>query len=377
MFERRVNTLGSEPNGREVDAVDEAPTIEITARAQLVSQRKDHAVLAGCRRCFGELNELCRCLPGLRLRESDGAKEARVRHRGERVLEPGPGELELLASAARLRQSTKRRSYGLGESRPGDAFDGGPHLFRRFGERAKPKAKTFVEVGTGAFNGLFLGLGAIALLVGAIGVANIMIISVLERRSEIGLRRALGATRAQIRIQFLAEAILLALLGGVAGIGAGALATTIYAHTRHWTTVIPALAWGAASPPPSSSAPSPASSPPSEPPASHPPTHSEPHEPPQHNHGPFGVGRTGFDGDRDLPPSPSKPACLSDDDPCKTAPAVPSTGHASTLCTRRDSLFALARDLPVIGPQTPNARSSGVSAVRRVGSRGVQRAGPD
>jgi putative ABC transport system permease protein len=96
----------------------------------------------------------------------------------------------------------------------------------------------------GAFNGLFLGLGAVALLVGAIGVANIMIISVLERRSEIGLRRALGATRGQIRIQFLTEAILLALLGGAAGIAAGALATAIYAHTKHWTTVIPALAWG-------------------------------------------------------------------------------------------------------------------------------------
>jgi putative ABC transport system permease protein len=63
----------------------------------------------------------------------------------------------------------------------------------------------------GAFNGLFLGLGAVALLVGAVGVANIMIISVLERRSEIGLRRALGATRGQIRTQFLSEAILLAL----------------------------------------------------------------------------------------------------------------------------------------------------------------------
>ena len=95
----------------------------------------------------------------------------------------------------------------------------------------------------GAFNGLFLGLGAVALLVGAIGVANIMIISVLERRSEIGLRRALGATAAQIRAQFLTEAILLALLGGAAGIGAGALATAIYAHTKHWSTVIPTAAW--------------------------------------------------------------------------------------------------------------------------------------
>jgi putative ABC transport system permease protein len=95
----------------------------------------------------------------------------------------------------------------------------------------------------GTFNGLFLGLGAIALLVGAIGVANIMIISVLERRSEIGLRRALGATKGQIRMQFLAEAILLALLGGAAGIAAGALATAIYAHARHLTTAIPTEAW--------------------------------------------------------------------------------------------------------------------------------------
>jgi putative ABC transport system permease protein len=95
-----------------------------------------------------------------------------------------------------------------------------------------------------AFNGLFLGLGAISLLVGAVGVGNIMLIGVLERRSEIGLRRALGATRGQIRTQFLAEAILLALLGGGVGVGAGALATAIYASTRGWTTVIPALAWG-------------------------------------------------------------------------------------------------------------------------------------
>jgi putative ABC transport system permease protein len=95
----------------------------------------------------------------------------------------------------------------------------------------------------GAFNGLFLGLGAVALLVGAVGVANIMIISVLERRSEIGLRRALGATRTQIRTQFLTEAILLALAGGAVGVATGALATVIYAHTKHWAVVIPTEAW--------------------------------------------------------------------------------------------------------------------------------------
>ncbi len=95
----------------------------------------------------------------------------------------------------------------------------------------------------GAFNGLFLGLGAVALLVGAVGVANIMVISVLERRSEIGLRRALGATRGQIRTQFLSEAILLALGGGAAGVAAGALATAIYASAKGWAIVIPTLAW--------------------------------------------------------------------------------------------------------------------------------------
>jgi putative ABC transport system permease protein len=92
-------------------------------------------------------------------------------------------------------------------------------------------------------NGLFLGLGAVALLVGAVGVANIMIISVLERRSEIGLRRALGATRGHIRIQFLSEAVLLGLVGGVVGVALGVAATAVYAHTRHWATVIPTEAW--------------------------------------------------------------------------------------------------------------------------------------
>ena len=95
----------------------------------------------------------------------------------------------------------------------------------------------------GAFNSLFLGLGLVALIVGAVGVANIMIISVLERRAEIGLRRALGATKAQIRTQFLAESILLAVIGGLVGVLAGAIATAVYASSKNWAVVIPAEAW--------------------------------------------------------------------------------------------------------------------------------------
>ena len=109
---------------------------------------------------------------------------------------------------------------------------------------SQPSAALVAEADAqGAFNDLFLGLGAVALLVGVVGVANIMVISVLERRSEIGLRRALGATRGHIRIQFLSEAILLALLGGAVGVGAGALATAVYASVKGWTIVIPTLAW--------------------------------------------------------------------------------------------------------------------------------------
>lgn len=86
---------------------------------------------------------------------------------------------------------------------------------------------------------LFLGLGAVALLVGGIGIANVMVIAVIERRGEIGLRRALGATQAHIRRQFLTEAIILSALGGAVGVALGIGATYAYATAQGWRVIVP------------------------------------------------------------------------------------------------------------------------------------------
>jgi putative ABC transport system permease protein len=90
-----------------------------------------------------------------------------------------------------------------------------------------------------AFQELFLALGAVALLVGGVGIANVMVIAVLERRGEIGLRRALGARRLHVAVQFACEATLLAGCGGVAGAVLGGFTTTVYAAARHWDAVVP------------------------------------------------------------------------------------------------------------------------------------------
>jgi putative ABC transport system permease protein len=109
---------------------------------------------------------------------------------------------------------------GAEVSRPSDALE------------AKAAAAT-------TFTSLFLGLGAVALLVGGLGIANMMLMAVLERRAEIGLRRALGATRRQIAGQFLAEALLLSAIGGILGVTIGCLIGVAYAQTQGWLVALP------------------------------------------------------------------------------------------------------------------------------------------
>jgi putative ABC transport system permease protein len=151
------------------------------------------------------------------------------------AVQPNPSEIYVRAnendviSVSNLLAATAdpQNASGVDVGRPSDVLE------------ARAAAK-------GQFTTLLLGLGAVALLVGAIGIANIMVISVLERRGEIGLRRALGATRRHISTQFLTESALLAALGGIAGLALGAGATAIYATTRGEPFVVPLYALVAA-----------------------------------------------------------------------------------------------------------------------------------
>jgi putative ABC transport system permease protein len=145
--------------------------------------------------------------------------------------QPNPSEIYVRANVNQVTQVSNllapsadpQNPDGVQVSRPSDTLE------------ARAAAK-------GQFTTLLLGLGAVALLVGAIGIANIMVISVLERRGEIGLRRALGATKRHISSQFLTESALLAALGGIAGLALGAIATWAYSLAQNQPMVVPTYA---------------------------------------------------------------------------------------------------------------------------------------
>jgi putative ABC transport system permease protein len=171
----------------------------------------------------------------------------------------GPAELDRSVDTAAL------VGYPVARERLG--FDGAPTvvyersaddavvgLVPRLAKIANPADPSAVEVSRPsdalaaraavetAYQDLVLALGGVALLVGAIGIANVMVVGVLERRGEIGLRRALGATRPHVRGQFVTESVLLSGVGGLVGVLLGAGITVAYAASRGWAVVVPPTA---------------------------------------------------------------------------------------------------------------------------------------
>ena len=124
-------------------------------------------------------------------------------------------------------QAALRRSHRLVSGRPDD-----------FSIRNQADVLNTLSETTETFSILLAGIAAVSLLVGGIGIMNIMLVSVTERTREIGIRKALGATRQNILLQFLVEAIVLCVVGGAAGVGVGAGASVLVQRAFGWHTAL-------------------------------------------------------------------------------------------------------------------------------------------